>query len=197
MPRFASVNEDLILEVGGANDIVLERNGVEVDRRGAEGFGKVLQVVETHVTDTSTQAITAYVLAEIVGLDASITPHSANSRILIEVRWTGEGGVTTMYKALWGINRDSTPIGNADVAGSRKVGIATHSSNYVADVGATPENSNYSYIDSPATTSQITYKATVWLNNAMTLYNQRTATDTDLTYTCRFTSTIRLTEIGA
>ena len=91
MPRFASVNEDLILEVGGANDLVLERNGVEVDRRGAEGFGKVLQVV----TESENVAIIGAVLIPLDDtipqitegvqvLTVTLTPNSLSSRIRIQ-----------------------------------------------------------------------------------------------------------------
>ena len=93
MPRFASVNEDLILEVGGANDIVLERNGVEVDRRGAEGFGKVLQVAYEEDsgligTGSGTIPLDSTTPQNTEGneiLTCSITPKSSSSYLLITI----------------------------------------------------------------------------------------------------------------
>ena len=196
MPRFASVNEDLILEVGGANDIVLERNGVEVDRRGAEGFGKVLQVIQNHFDTTSSQAITAGVISNITDLSLSITPTSISSRIMVEVRWFGEFG-STSNNNMFGIKRDTSEIGSSASVGSRNYGIHINSIVYHGDNDSTPETVYYQYIDAPNTVSTITYHATIRANITKTMLTNRTIGDTtDSGYSERGTSSITLWEIA-
>ena len=195
MPRFASVNEDLILEVGGANDLVLERNGVEVDRRGAEGFGKVLQVIQNHFDTTSSQAITAGVISNITDLSLSITPTSASSRIMVEVRWFGEFGANAQDN-MFGLKRDTSEIGSSASVGSRNYGIHTTSIGYAGDNVSTPETVYYQYIDAPNTVSTITYHATIRTTDAQTMVTNRSIADGDGGLYERGTSSITLWEIA-
>jgi hypothetical protein len=195
MPRFASVNEDLILEVGGANDIVLERNGVEVDRRGAGGFGKVLQVIQNHFDTTSSQAITAGVISNITDLSLSITPKYTSSRIMVEVRWFGEFSATANDN-MFGLKRDTSAIGSSTSVGSRNYGINTPSIGYAGDNGSTPETVYYQYIDTPNTVSTITYHATIRTYATQTMITNRSIADGDNLVYERGTSSITLWEIA-
>mgnify|MGYP007066216146 CR=1 FL=1 len=195
MPRFASVNEDLILEVGGANDLVLERNGVEVDRRGAEGFGKVLQVIQNHFDTTSSQAITAGVISNITDLSLSITPTSTSSRIMVEVRWFGEFSANANDN-MFGLKRDTSEIGSSTSVGSRNYGIHINSISHSTDVHSTPETVYYQYIDAPNTVSTITYHATVRTGSTQTMVTNRSIDDTNTLLYERGTSSITLWEIA-
>lgn len=159
--------------------------------------GTVLQVVQTHLNTTSSQSLTGGTRANISGLNATITPRDANSKILITVRWNGEGSNLNNQDTVFGIKRDTTDIGNPATAGNRFVGISVIAQGYWgSDAASTPDSAMYQYLDSPATTSATTYHATILSNFTQTLYNQRTVEDTDNAARERLTSTITLMEIA-
>lgn len=191
-----SSNADLIINADGVgSEVVFQQNGTEVGRIGSGGVGKVLQVVQVHIDTTSTQAVSTNTVTEITNMVASITPTSATSKIKVEVRWAGE--VNSGHDCLFGIKRDETEIGSSPQVGSRNFGIAPLSISYHVNDDSTPENCVYSYIDSPSSTANIEYKATIRHSAATTVYNNRTIGDFDNVSAERMTSTITLTEIGA
>jgi hypothetical protein len=152
--------------------------------------------VQTHLVTTSTQSITANTRANISGLNAAITPSTSSKRIKISVRWNGEYSHANNYTCVYGIKRDSTDIGNPAAAGNRVIGMAALAQGYWnSDASSTPDSVVYSYIDSPATTSEITYHATFISSLAGTLNNQRTVSDSDDVNHERLTSTMTLEEI--
>ena len=153
--------------------------------------------VQTHVIVATTQTISANTITNLTGLNATITPTSG-TKILITIRWTGEGPSVSSQDAVFGIRRDSTDIGNPDAASSRRVALAQLLPGYVAaDAASTCDSVMYQYLDSPSTGSAITYHATINHRDAGTLYNQRTVDDTDNNTHERLTSTITLQEVVA
>ena len=161
--------------------------------------GKILQIVDNHVTTTASQTATANgVKLDLSGLSATITPTSASSKILVEVRWHGEAG-SHNEDMVFGLKRGSTVIGNPATAGSRTSCIAKGLTGYVDEHGSTPEGIYYSFIDSPATTSATTYQA--WYSNKhssdTTIFTNRTVADTDNSGHERMTSAVRLTELSS
>ena len=158
--------------------------------------GAVKAQVQTHLVTTSTQSISAGTRANITGLNAAITPSNSSKRIKVSVRWNGEYSHTNNYTCVYGIKRDSTDIGNPAAASDRIIGMAVLSQGYWnSDAASTPDSVVYSYIDSPATTSEITYHATIISSLAGTLNNQRTVGDGDDANNERITSTMTLEEI--
>jgi len=151
--------------------------------------------VQTHLTTTSSQSVSANVRTNITGLNATITPSTTSKRIKITIRWNGEHSNNVNYNQVFGIKRDTTDIGNPAAAGVRPVGMAIVAVNYLSDATSTPDSATYTYIDSPATTSATTYHATYLNKAAGTLYNQRTVTDGDNASYERLTSNIILEEI--
>jgi hypothetical protein len=114
--------------------------------------GSVLQVVQAVKTDT--QSITGPTQTDVTGLSVVITPRSASNKILVLVDMKCGYGV---YGGIANILRNGTKIyvGNGGLARS----CAMFSNSYAAT------NSVYhmvplvaNYLDSPATTSAITYK---------------------------------------
>ena len=112
--------------------------------------GHVVQVVSVTKTDTFSTASTGYI--DITGMSASITPKTATSRILVMVdMYVGnepaQGGVQFQ------LVRNSTPVSIGDANGSR-----TRASGYRdgGSVAMAPVSINF--LDSPATTSAVTYK---------------------------------------
>ena len=154
-----------------------------------------LHTVQTHVIVASSQSISAATVTNITNLNATITP-TAGTKILVTVRWNGEGSSSNNYDTVFGVRRDSTIVGNPDADGSRVVGMAIISQGHSAtNTSDTPDSSFYQYLDSPTTGSAITYHATIRHRLALTIYNNRTVNDVNATDYERLTSTITLQEV--
>ena len=170
----------------------------------AAGGGKVLQCIQNHVITQSSQTIPsggsggAAGYTNITNLNKTITPTESNSNILISIRYTGEVDHGSPADTLFGINRDSTAIGNPATSGSHPVGIAAWLITGVT-AGTTQFSTSYSYMDTTrsAGTSAITYHATVRFQHGCPLYNNRTKNNTDDVWNEFMTSTIILWEISA
>jgi hypothetical protein len=185
---------DTVTTLDGTGNITFSRPIVG-DGSNLTGLTPIPKTVQTHVTATSSQSISANTVANITNLNATITP-TAGTKILVTVRWTGEGGSVYTYDTVFGLKRDTTIIGNPDTAGSHVLGIAIISIGmYDSNADSTPDSCFYQYLDSPSTGSAITYHATFRHTTAQTMYNNRTVSDSS-TYE-RLTSTITLQEVVA
>ena len=131
---------------------------VPVDGVSSGGGGGIIQVQSVTKTDTFTKASgggSSFV--DVTGLSVSITPKFNTSKILV------------LYDMGWGSNtghcscrlmRDSTPIKIGDASGNktRVTGQMHHAgSNDQYDI----EQVSGTFLDSPATTSAVTYKMQV------------------------------------
>lgn len=151
-------------------------------------IGSVLQVVSTTKTDTFSTTSTSFV--DVTGLSVSITPTSATSKILV-LYDTMIGPQDTGF---FRIVRDSTAIKQGDAAGGRiRTTVGSISPGGNNDKSA-PGAGNY--LDSPTTTSAITYKIQVQTYSG-TLVVNRSYNDSDATYSGRGASTITVMEIAA
>jgi hypothetical protein len=168
-----------------------------IDGSALTGLASANQAqVQTHLTTTSSQAVTVATITNITGLSATITPTTTSKRIKVTVRWSGEFSSLNQYDTTYGIKRGTTVVGSPAAVGSRNVGIATVYIGFHQDTGTTPDSAFYSYIDSPATTSATTYYATFkHATISGTLYNQRTTADANASNNERLTSSITLEEI--
>jgi hypothetical protein len=157
--------------------------------------GGILQVVSTTKTDTFTTTSSSYV--DVTGLSATITPRSTSSKILVVssvslgvmTSTTGEGGGARLV-------RDSTPLAIGDVVGSRYQASA---SNGIATVGQFDNlliNHSVTFLDSPSTTSTVTYKIQVVNPSADTTTVNRTGVDGNTANTPRTASSITLIEVA-
>jgi hypothetical protein len=154
--------------------------------------GTILQVVSATKTDTA--SFTSSTFADVTGLSVSITPRSSSSKFLIIANIQGCWS-NAVAKIGGRLMRDSTPICIGDTAGSR-TRLSVFS--YFAVAGDAPVSMAINYLDSPATASAITYK---WqansLDNAGTVYINRSFVDTDSAIFGRTASTITVMEIAA
>jgi hypothetical protein len=152
--------------------------------------GHVVQVVQVVKTDTFS-ASTNNVFTDITGLSVSITPKSANSKVLVTA--SINGSATTNGVANIQLLRNSTPISIGDVAGSRPRSSTSIDSNGAGE--AVP--ASISFLDSPATTSPTTYKLAVNTGDTGgTAYINRISGDADNIYNGRYASSITLMEIA-
>ena len=116
--------------------------------------GHVIQVVSITKTDTFSTSSTSFV--DITGLSVSVTPKSTSSKILIVVGITGIGtDVASSGATGFVLVRNSTNIAQATTGSLPFTGQL---SNRLLGGTAFTLNSAISHLDSPATTSSITYK---------------------------------------
>ena len=124
-------------------------------------LGRILQVVQTAKTDTFTSSSSSF--TDITGLSVSITPSSASSKVMVivETNTSTASGNNAILRLL----RGSTVIlqGPNQASGSEPGGEGFSSANgpgAIQFAGAY----NWSFLDSPSTTSATTYK-TQFANN--------------------------------
>ena len=157
---------------------------------GFGGGSGILQVVSLTKTDTFTT--TANTFQDVTGLSLSITPSSATSKIFI----TGAIKLSTVGFATNGmfmkLLRNSTDIAIGDADGNR---IRAYTGTGTS--GAAMESSALDFLDSPATTSAVTYKIQIASNvNGQMAAVNRWTDDTNTADRPRGVSTITLMEVA-
>jgi hypothetical protein len=139
--------------------------------------GAVLQVVSTVKTDTFSTSSGTGSPATITGLSASITPSSASNKILVLVNF---GQISGDADTTWGIFmfRNGTKINAGDAAGSRAVGSIAGG---VPSTGGTWRGFSGSImvLDSPSSTSSVTYTFAFGGNGSATVYLNRDGRNID------------------
>jgi len=109
--------------------------------------GKVLQVVSASNTSNNTTSATSY--EDIPSLSVSITPSATSSKILVQfVTYVSNTGSNTWWNRLL---RDSTALNESSNSSSIDGGGANAS-------GYNRNKGNNIYLDSPNSTSALTYK---------------------------------------
>jgi len=109
-----------------------------------------------------------------------ITPTSVNSKIKIEVRWFGE--IDTAWDDVFGITRNGTIINLPTGTSNRNAALGMPVQTYIADNNdSTPELCFISTIDTPATTSPVTYRLVARANTTRTLWTGRVISSTTAT----------------
>lgn len=121
--------------------------------KGSMPAGSILQVVQALKTDPYSTTSTS--LADVPGLSVTITPSSSTSKFLIMVNMTYTDTYFTAHLALL---RNGVEIGLADAAGSRPRNFLFYSNSTNAGNDGQWVRESMDYIDSPATSSAITYK---------------------------------------
>jgi hypothetical protein len=151
---------------------------------------KLGQIQSTNVTAASFTT-TSGTYVDVTGLSVSITPTSSSSKIFVIYSVFGS---STNHAAMR-LVRDSTAI-NIGVAGGSKtvcsgVGFQSDGSATGYEGGVVSGN----IVDSPNTTSAVTYKIQALTYGASTFYLNTTNLDADVSYTYRGASTITAIEV--
>lgn len=149
--------------------------------------GKVLQVVQHHLTSNSTFSSNAF---EATGLTLNITPASSSNKIYLQ---------TTISLSASGVGynqgltffRDSTQIGEASADSNR--GGVQHMTRSLNTSGV--PNSSLIFLDSPSTTSQITYTVKCFGETGTTHYINRLGDNADQVHKFRMASVLVAMEI--
>jgi hypothetical protein len=161
------------------------------------GNGQVIvQIIQAVKTDTYATTPGA-VWADVSGLSVSITPTSSSNRILVmvDMKASGTASASIVRSRLL---RGSTAIYIGDAASNRPRsmgqyygGDGTSNGFYMAQIGGT-------FLDSPATTSAVTYKLQIGGDaDGSTVYVNRTNNDRDTNYVdARGASSITVMEVS-
>jgi hypothetical protein len=155
----------------------------------------VLQVLSTAKTDTFTTSSTSY--TGITGLTRSITPSSATSKVLVTVQLSF--GFVESASANWGSFRLSG--GNAGTykgasPGSRRDAVFGGHLD-TATLAPALFSGSIVYLDSPATTSAITYGVECITRTGGTIHINRSGKDLNEDIFTRGASSITVMEIAA
>ena len=171
---------------------VLDGTGLAIPS-SALPTGTVLQVVQTVKTDAFTSTSTSY--ATVTGLTATITPRATSSKILVHIQanvsQTAPSADQSSYFRMFGGNTGGY-IG--DTAGSRE--LSAFSLNEFANMGKVTWPMALTFLDSPNTTSPVTYGLEGRRNNSTAFVVNRSGTDTDNVTFSRYGSTITLMEVA-
>ena len=155
--------------------------------------GAVLQVVSA--TKTDKQSTTSATPSDVTGLSVSITPTSTSSKILVMTN-INYGGANNFYGAFF-VKRNSTDIVLSTVGTGNQINSTFGVGGDSSDAAFKLEGIAHSYIDSPATTSAVTYKvqfASTWTSIALIVNG--TGSTNDAAYIVGGTSTITVMEIA-
>jgi hypothetical protein len=158
-------------------------------------YGKILQVISNTITAPYATSSTTYAVPS--GLSLTITPFSTSSKILLMCNLTtgfASGGSGLAYY----FARGSTPIciGNS-AAGQPSVTGGGYAGDFTYSNQASFISVGSQYIDSPATTSAVTYNIYVGASNTTTAYLNRTVSNrADTYYDVLSTSTFTIMEIS-
>ena len=157
------------------------------------GGGGIIQTVQATKGDVFTTTSTSNV--DVTGLSVSITPTSTSSKVLILVYLnaivTASGN---HYGGRMQLVRDSTDIARGAADGSRQrctTGIQGNGSIFAQNVGI-------NFLDTPSSTSQLTYKVQVAHTQGINIrINGSTDDSNSATYGQRNLSTIIAMEVSA
>lgn len=167
----------------------------------ASGAGKVLQVKQAGISNTQSSSTGPTWLA-LSGFNVSITPTSSSSKFLLQLH-------AVVGMAYWQLSfrfkRGSTAVGVGDVDSTRQPSSVTYNSYDYGSTSPTGGGLQYGirpmsmlYLDSPATTSAITYGID-WkgYSTSYTIYMNRSYGNYDSgSYDDRPISTFTVTEIA-
>ncbi len=159
----------------------------------AGGGGSIIQVVQSTKTDTASS--TAGYNWTDMGLSASITPKFDTSKILVMVEACI--GSSIGYDMKTRLLRGSTPIHIGDGASNRPRVSVTINQSYSSTANYAADQAIINYLDSPATTSAVTYKIQCASYSSGVIYLNRNGADLDTSeYDGRSASSILLMEIS-
>jgi len=180
-----------VLDLGVPSDATVSTakivDGAVTSAKLASGTGgKIGQVVSTTKTDTWSSSGTGNFQA-VTGLSVAITPSATSSKVYVNVDLTGYfndyGGGFSIYRGGSAIVAPDSPSSRSIVnAGQHTPGAA-----YTSAFG-------HSFLDSPSSTSALTYQVYVFARSG-TYYINRSSTDSDTSDYVRTVSTITAFEV--
>lgn len=185
------INVDQIRNAAGTASATIKSDGTFYPA------GHIIQVVSTTKTDafTATTGTPASPI-DVTGFSLNITPKSTSSKILVRAS-LNYGGNNNVYGAFYFLRGSTHLVRSTAVTGSSqtKAAIAVHGDNNNFQYGL--QSAQFEYLDSPASTSQLTYKMQMSSHNGTTQFYLNRPYDTaNSAYLHGGTSTFTLMEIA-
>ena len=181
---------------------VMSQSGTSNPTWGANApTGCIINVLSTTITTAlDLGSVSSGGEVQVTGLTVAITPKTTSSKMLLMYNVMGSksgiGGMANLK-----LVRDSTAIGVAIGLNSNQLALTAGFDQYSNTSGEYNENtviSSGTFLDSPSTTSEVTYK--IFMVNVSTtsrnIYINRTVNDGDLVYNVRGTSTLTVMEVA-
>ena len=155
------------------------------------GIIQVKQTVKSDVFNTTSSS-----LVDVTGLSVAITPTSNSNKVLVQVSLGMVGGEQGSY-AGFRVLRGSTAIGVGSTASGSRVDVS-FVANHNRDSDWNSEGGVfYQFLDSPATTSETTYKLQVYSGYQSKSINiNRSEPNDDAAYNQRTSSSITVMEVS-
>ena len=156
--------------------------------------GGIIQVRQSVLTDVATYSISGMTWTEVTGLTTTITPTRSDSKILcmVSIGAIASNGSNQRYGMA--LRRGSTNIGGNSDGSSHTRANWCYTGRALGN--APDAHIGYTYLDSPASTSQQTYKIMITTEGSYTLYINRSESDSDSSSVFRASSTFTLMEIS-
>ena len=156
--------------------------------------GGIIQVRSTTKTDTFAMPSNDTSFHTVTGLSVTITPTRSDSKILVmyDMSWSAIDGHCSCR-----LMRDSTPIKVGDASGNKSQ--VTGQIHYTASDQYDLENVSGTHMDSPATTSAVTYSMQVGTPYSASYdctVNYHSEDGADLAWSGRGASTISVMEVS-
>ena len=171
---------------------IVPRDGLTSGASG--GIIQVKQTLKTDSFDTNSQN-----LVDITGMSVSITPTRSDSKILVEVHIT-YGGDDNMYGQIRLVRNpgDETVGGSTAVSGNQRIGTFGVNTPNGANGQYKIQTASCKILDSPATTSELTYKLQVASTNTSgnDFFLNRPANNNNAQYIIGGSSTITVMELS-
>jgi len=164
-------------------------------RAGTSNRGHILQVASTTFTTSVAYSISGMTWTEVTGLTTTITPSSTNSKILVSVTMGGLESSGLNQRLGVCLRRNSTNIAkNTDSGGNHTkaswAGIGSNSN----DIKNQP---SFTHLDSPSTTSSVTYRVMITTEGSYTLYVNRSSSNASSSSVFKTASSLTLYEVAA
>jgi hypothetical protein len=179
----------------GTSGQFLQTNGASANPSWGTVSQKILQLQHTEIS-TQPSRSSGTTFSDITGLSFTITPASASNKVLVtlSIGKVANTSISSAFRLLRTISGTSTALGGTP-ASSRQGAWVSHWSDSVD--GNHDNGLHASYLDSPSTTSAITYQVQ-WISQG-TVYLNRNENDGDgnESYQVRTNSRLFGMEIGA
>ena len=153
--------------------------------------GGIIQVKQTVLDTVFSSNNTNYV--DVTGMSVNITPQRSDSKILVMVTLRCAMNQSDRWSA-YILLRDSQILFDGTAEGSRTQCSIWHIPFVGTGTGNTFGDKNITFLDSPASTSSLTYKLQVKVQSGATAYVNRSMNDSNADYGPRTSSSITVME---